>query len=765
MKFKTLMGTGLLALLAVSCTLKEPVAPEQQQIPDVTAAFESVAPASRVSVGADKTIVWDAADEISVFYRSTGNLRFALKGEVGSSTATFASTGNFATGERIPYICGFYPYSNKVTLSADGTFGIEWPAVQTYAADSFGPKANLMAAVSEDGNFLFRNIGGYLVLPLYGDKAAVESVTLKGNAGERLAGPASVYASPSENPTVEMGEEAVDAVTLKCAKSVLVGETEDDATEFWFVLPPVKFTEGFTVVVKCNGEELEFSADNQRESYEIIRNTVFRMDPLCVKAASIDVTGVSVAPATLSLAVGESARLSAVIEPQDATYTNVTWASSDEEVVTVDENGTLKALAVGTATVTVTTEDGGFEAECTVEVTIAGVKIPYSKAFTEDLDDFSEVVVINKNEFDVWTHSENYGACGTAFVDLDGDGKKDYVEAESHLASPFFDLRNENTAILSFRYAINYGDPSDYGTQFWVEVSDGEESTRIAIDGLPIRGSWSWYNAAVNLTPFCGKTVRVEFVYNSVGLTDAAPTIEIDNMAVSNTKLIPNLKVPAAITIMEGKDAGLEASVNSGAQLSYSSSATDVVTVDADGLVHAVKPGVATISVTAASTDIYEDAAATCEVTVTEASTVDYSDVFTSNVDLSTEGGTSAAECKVIIDDEEYDGLKAGTGKVYGILQLTVPAGTKKLHLHAFGWKNTSASIAVTQGNTQLATLDLKADDGVSNNSPFTLTTAKDSYFCVDMSSLSAAAGASGLLIKLTATGAPRFVVWGVNAE
>jgi|GEM_PF-5093021 len=88
-----------------------------------------------------------------------------------------------------------------------------------------------------------------------------------------------------------------------------------------------------------------------------------------VKAKTIAVTGVSVDPAEVSLKVGKTKELTAVLEPENVTNKNVTWSSSDEEVATVDENGKVTAVAAGTAEITVKTEDGEFTAVCTVKVT------------------------------------------------------------------------------------------------------------------------------------------------------------------------------------------------------------------------------------------------------------------------------------------------------------------------------------------------------------------------------------------------------------
>lgn len=82
-----------------------------------------------------------------------------------------------------------------------------------------------------------------------------------------------------------------------------------------------------------------------------------------------EVTGVSLNKSTLSLKTGRSETLTATVLPADAANKAVTWTSSNPSVATVDSNGKVTAVAVGSATITVTTEDGALTATCTVTVT------------------------------------------------------------------------------------------------------------------------------------------------------------------------------------------------------------------------------------------------------------------------------------------------------------------------------------------------------------------------------------------------------------
>lgn len=80
----------------------------------------------------------------------------------------------------------------------------------------------------------------------------------------------------------------------------------------------------------------------------------------------IAVTGISLNKAVLTLAIGESETLVAIIAPDDATDKTVIWESNNPSIVTVDAEGNVTALAEGT--VTIIAKAGKKTAECVVTV-------------------------------------------------------------------------------------------------------------------------------------------------------------------------------------------------------------------------------------------------------------------------------------------------------------------------------------------------------------------------------------------------------------
>ena len=91
--------------------------------------------------------------------------------------------------------------------------------------------------------------------------------------------------------------------------------------------------------------------------------------PIMGMLSDILVTGVTLNKNSTTLAILATEILIATIEPFDATNQTVLWSSSDDNVAEVDQNGEVTAVSAGTATITVTTEDGNKTATCVVTVT------------------------------------------------------------------------------------------------------------------------------------------------------------------------------------------------------------------------------------------------------------------------------------------------------------------------------------------------------------------------------------------------------------
>ena len=147
---------------------------------------------------------------------------------------------------------------------------------------------------------------------------------------------------------------------------------------------------------------------------------------LYVSVKADGVTGVTLTPECLEMKRGESHTLEAVVEPYAALDKSVTYTSSNPAVVTVNAIGKVTAVGVGTATVTVTTKDGGFTDTCTVTVTDATPPLMFDFTGAAGITQDGEVYIsssptVNLADF-LFVDEAQIGAAEIHFRVISGDG-------------------------------------------------------------------------------------------------------------------------------------------------------------------------------------------------------------------------------------------------------------------------------------------------------------------------------------------------------
>lgn len=100
----------------------------------------------------------------------------------------------------------------------------------------------------------------------------------------------------------------------------------------------------------------------------ITAKTANGVSATCVVTVTIPVTAITISSETLALYLGESHQLTATCAPANASNTAIKWASSDESVATVTEDGLVTAVGTGTATI-YASSNNNIIATCTVTVT------------------------------------------------------------------------------------------------------------------------------------------------------------------------------------------------------------------------------------------------------------------------------------------------------------------------------------------------------------------------------------------------------------
>ena len=176
------------------------------------------------------------------------------------------------------------------------------------------------------------------------------------------------------------------------------------------------------------------------------------------------------------LNVGETKRLPAQISPDSALNREVIWTSSDETVVSVTNDGVIKALKAGTAVVTVTTVEGGFSDSCDIYVVGPLMEL--------------ENIALNKN-----ASSDSISGTNKAKNAIDGDTASRWT-AKSNTSNVNLTVDFEGEAVFS---QIKIKEHANRINSFKLQYFDGEnwndfyEGTEIgdafAIEFEPITGT------------------------------------------------------------------------------------------------------------------------------------------------------------------------------------------------------------------------------------------------------------------------------------
>ena len=235
---------------------------------------------TRVFADSELRVLWDADDRVSIFDHYTLNEEYRFMGETGDNAGWFEQVphGAFMVGNDLDLVYSVYPFRKSNAISNDGILSVEYPAEQVWRKGTFGLGANTMVSVTKDNRLQFRNGCGYLVVKLYGHLFGVSSITLRGNNGEPLAGEAFIQMEPGGVPSVKMDPGAKTEVRLVCQENVVLGAGPEEATAFWFAIPPTDFEKGFTIEVK--GTKGEIVKKSMNKAVKVPRNLRVSMAPI-----------------------------------------------------------------------------------------------------------------------------------------------------------------------------------------------------------------------------------------------------------------------------------------------------------------------------------------------------------------------------------------------------------------------------------------------------------------------------------------------------
>lgn len=400
---------------------------------------------------------------------------------------------------------------------------------------------------------------------------------------------------------------------------------------------------------------------------------------------SVSVTGVSLDKTEIVLVEGSSEKLTATVEPTNATNKNVTWSSDHEAIATVDQNGTVTARRGGQATITVTTVDGSKTATCTVRVRI-------------QIGEPVQSVGLNKTELAL-----EVGKTGTleAIVEPSDATNKNVTWSSSN--SEVATVDNGVVTAVSAGTAIITVTTEDGAKTATCKVTVNAPQT-VPVTGVTLdktsldlkTGDNTTLTATVNPESATNKDVtwisdkpEIAAVEGGTVTAKAAGTAIIAVTTVDGGKIatckvtvtpktvpVSGIQVQGAASIYVGDTTKLTATITpdgaSNKAVTWDSQNKDIATVDQQGNVKALKAGTATITATAQDGS---GISGSFVVTVQQADTtalkakVTEAQALLDKTEVSAQNGKDVPPMKNWVVQQQKDDLQKAVNTANGVLQ------------------------------------------------------------------------------------------------
>ncbi len=320
------------------------------------------------------------------------------------------------------------------------------------------------------------------------------------------------------------------------------------------------------------------------------------------------VSGVTLAPAKVTLEEGAGLQLLANVHPAGAANKDVTFSTSDGAVAAVSASGELTAVAAGSAVITVTTVDGGFTAQCAVAV------IPQQSMLSMKFDDANIGNGINQFSF-VPAFASDQGLSPVTYPTYKGT---------NHYSTNV-------AAEASFRFIGRqvelFGKKSSTMADYDVYI-DGVLFTRVS--GYSASTVWG---ASVFKSPILENGEHTLTIKNA--RLNSRVEMSVDGATVYNSYLpVEKAELISAAALAVGEKTTLAVGIAPEAathrDVVWASGDEAVAVVDESGTVTAVAAGSAVITATVGDRGLLASCAVTVKLAETEWETVSVNDTDTS---------------------------------------------------------------------------------------------------------------------------------------
>ena len=335
---------------------------------------------------------------------------------------------------------------------------------------------------------------------------------------------------------------------------------------------------------------------------------------------TVEVTSVKLDQNELTLKEGETTRLVATVKPDNATDKTITWATSNAAIVSVDKEGNVKGVSVGTATVAAS--HGNLSDACKITVvanTVSVTSITLDKtslALTEQETFQLTATVKPDNATD---KTVTWSTSNAAIATVSNNG---LVTAVAEGSATITAKAGDKTATCTVTVAKKVIDVSSITLSNTSIALTEQETFQLSATVNPSNATdktvtWSSSNTAVATVSNNGLVTAVKegsaTITAKAGDKTATCTVTVSKKVIPVTSVSLN-KTSLALTEQESFQLSATVSPDNASDktVTWSSSNTAVATVSNNGLVTAVKEGSATITAKAG------DKTATCAVTISK---------------------------------------------------------------------------------------------------------------------------------------------------
>ena len=421
-----------------------------------------------------------------------------------------------------------------------------------------------------------------------------------------------------------------------------------------------------------------------------------------VVARVIEVIEVVLDKSNLEMTEGDTAILTASVNPSDATDKTLTWTSSDTSIVTVSENGDVTAVAPGSALITVSSVNG-ISASCEVTVVarvIEVAEVVLDKSSLEMTEGDTTILTATVNPSDATDKTLTWTSSDASVVSVSADGEVKALKAGTTTITVSSANGKTATCVVSVaKKIIEVTGITLSNTE--LKMTEGDVATLTAsvqpADATDKALTWTSSNEAV-------ATVSANGEVKAVKEGNAVITVKAANGVTATCKVTveSGIIVVTSVTLdktslemTEGEAAVLKATVNpadaTDKTLTWTSSDSSVATVSATGEVKALKAGTTNITVSSAN-----GKTATCVVTVAK-KIIEVTSVSLDQTKLELTEGDTATLTATVNPSDATDKTLTWTSSDASVASVSANGEVKAL-------KAGTATITVSTANGKTAT-------------------------------------------------------------